>query len=166
MIYTVERTLPFSPFVVWSVLSDLTHFERNDTRRNDFELLGSQREGTGTKFRIKHTFWPIFPFRPNEVVCTVTEWKRESQLEVLEENRRAHRTHTQTFLVFKNEETLDTTIIQYEIRFPYPRSRFFFWDLLVMFMSTRRMNQKLLEIEKDCEKWLSEYTPHTEILHE
>lgn len=166
MNYTVERALPFTPFVVWSVLSDLTHFERNDARRNDFELLHSSREGKGTRFRIKHTLWPIYPFRPNEVICTVTEWRPQLQLEVIEENRKAHLTLTQTFLVFENEEVPNSTIIQHEIRFPYPRSHFFFWDFIVMFMSTRRMKQKLEAIEKDCDEWKKEYDSHNSILEE
>lgn len=167
MTYTVERTLPFSPFVIWAVLSDLTHFTRNDPYHHHLRFAGSQREGAGTQFKVSHRYWPIFPLCADEVMFEVEIWDPKRILRARETNRKKYRTHTQEFLLVEDQDNADHTIVQYNLysaNIPlFPLFLLRFW---AEHMVTRRMEDKLAELESDCAKWKKEYDAHHSILEE
>src|SRR5712691_7673727 len=93
----VSRDISNAPQRIWSVLEDVRHFARNDPFHHDFAYLSSRKSGLGTAFRMRHTYFPIFPLAADEVVCTVTQWQPERTLTLLEKNQKKYRTHTQRF---------------------------------------------------------------------
>jgi hypothetical protein len=167
MTYTVERTLPFSPFVIWAVLSDLTHFARNDPYHHNLRFISDKREGVGTQFKVSHRYWPIFPLCPDEVIFEVEIWDPKRILRARETNRKKYRTHTQEFLLVEEDGKTDCTTVQYNLysaHIPlFPLLPLRIWAEC---MVTRRMNQKLAELENDCAKWKKEYDAHHSILEE
>jgi hypothetical protein len=147
MRYAVERRLTYSPLVVWNALRDLRHFAENDPYHHDFRWVGDRREGVGAEFVLGHSYAPLFPFGPDEVTCRVTEWEPGERQTIVETNRRAYRSHWQRFTLIHDRYD---TMIRFEIGYRGIPWLLLPWRLWVGFMVTRRMRQKLADIEKRC----------------
>ena len=149
MRYRVERNIPFSPLIVWSVLRDLRHFADNDPYHHDFRWLGERREGAGAKFGLRHSYAPIYPFASDEVACTVTEWEPGEAQTIVEANRRKYRSHTQRFTL---TPLRFGSLVRFEVTLVGPPMWLLPWRLWVDFWALRRMRQKLADIETACLK--------------
>lgn len=145
MRYCVERLIPHSFPVVWSILSDVGHFTTMDSNHYGMVLLTPQRSGVGAKFSCQHRYWPIFPFPEDEVVCTVTVSDRKKKRIVLaEENKRAYRSHTQEYEL---EEAPNHTLVRFWVAI---RDLPPIWSHWVVYTSKRVMHEHLANLEKEC----------------
>lgn len=77
MEYHVTRMLPHASHRVWKVLENVEHFARDDPFHHDFPYLSECRSGVGTSFTMRHSYWPVFPFVADRVVCTITQSEPE-----------------------------------------------------------------------------------------
>lgn len=147
MDYHVNRVLPWAPQSIWRVLSDVSHFARDDPFHHDFTYITERKSGHGTTFRIRHTYLPIFPFAADEVVCTVTQWEPERAQTLVERNRKAYRSHTQRFTLTPLGAA---TLLQYTITYKGVPSWLLPLSLWVRWRVKRRMEEKLTQIARLC----------------
>lgn len=146
MRHHVERAMPFAPAVVWDAIADLRHFAIDDPFHDDLRFLGEQRIGAGTRFRLHHSYLPIFPFPPDEVVATVSRWEPSRGLTLDEVNPRAWRSHVQDFVVEPHSEGSQ---VVHEVThwFPASAAPMAPW---VRWRVGARMTRKLEQLEAAC----------------
>lgn len=145
---SADRLIPYRSSVVWEVLSDFRHFARNDPYHHDFSYVSEQRRGRGTKFTMRHTYWPIYPFRSDWVKSTVTQFEPGVLLSIFERNDRAYRSHTQSFLLEPVEKMC--TKVTFVVSFRDIPLLLLPWRLWVYRLVRKRLNEKLAELQSDC----------------
>lgn len=145
MRYNAERFIPYPFPVVWSILSDVGHFTTMDSSHYDMVLLTPQRSGVGAKFSCRHSYWPTFPFREDEVVCEVRVCsEEEGRIVLAEENKRAYRSHTQEFELIKKP---NGTLVRFWVAI---RDLPPIWSHWVRYFSRRVIREHLENLEKAC----------------
>jgi len=149
MQYSASRILPYTPRRIWSVLENVEHFARNDPFHHDFEYITPRRSGVGTAFRITHTYFPVFPFAADHVVCRIIQWEPERIQTLLESNERLYRNHIQRFLLTQKGSA---TIVQYTINYRGLPSWLFPFSQWVRWGVRRRMEAKLSELAVQCDR--------------
>ncbi len=145
MIYSACHNLPFNPTQTWEILRNLQHYVDRDPFHSNLRFLNYQREGQGVQFRMHHSYFPNFPFFPDEVLATVTVWQPEQQQTILEENPKTYRNHTQTFLL---EPTTNGTKLTYQVQYMGIPMWLLPWRLWVHWNVTRRLHEKLRQLEE------------------
>ena len=145
--YAAERLVRLPAEPIWKVLSDLSHIARNDPYHHDFKFVeGSLQEGKGATFITTHSYWPIFPFPRDEVVCKVIDWQPLARVTVVEKSQKKYRSHIQDFTLEPCGQYV--TVVHFEVNlFSIP---WWLWPLRawVTFKALRRMRQKLKEVEE------------------
>ncbi len=152
MRYRVFRELPYDAEVVLGVLADLRgHFTASDPYHHDLRFLTQAEQGLGAKFEVRHTYWPVFPFAPDRVECTVTDWAPGKRLVINERNERAYRNHTQIFSI----ENLGPGLcrLTYEILYIGIPAGLLPLRLWVDRKVLARMREKLGELAVECRYW-------------
>jgi hypothetical protein len=146
--YDVERTIAQPIAVVWEALADLQHFARNDPFHHDLVFLSDQYAGPGTCFAVRHTYLPIFPFPPDDVLCTVTVCEPEQRIDLNECNTNPYKSHRQRF----DLERLDArrTRVRYRIAYAGVPRILPAWRVWAAWRVKARMRDKLTGLESDC----------------
>lgn len=78
--YNRSIDLDLSLGSVWNYLSDLNNFGWFNEHHGEIEFLTEQHQGRGTRFKTRHTFWPIFPIPPLETICLVSLWEKKEMM--------------------------------------------------------------------------------------
>lgn len=149
MEYRATCAIRCDPSRVWNALKDVRHFACNDPFHHDFAFLTARKFGVGTAFKIRHTYFPVFPLASDEVVCTITQWEPARGLTLLEKNRKRYRTHAQRFELFPRGTD---TIVEYTISYNGVPPWLIPFAQWVRWLVTRRMKEKLAEIAERCEE--------------
>ena len=147
MLYKTSRILPYSPDVVWRVIGDVRHYIHQDPFHSELVFTSSHHEGEGVTFTLRHRYWPNFPFFFVFLACRVSVSKPEREQVLVETNAKTYRNHTQRFLL---EPVGDGTLVKYEIQYMGIPMWLFPWRWWVLWSVVRRMEEKLLDVEKMC----------------
>ena len=148
MQYTERRVIRFPAAIIWNVLADLRHFERNDPYHHDLVFLDGQKRGEGARFTMRHTYVPIHPFRPDSVTCTVRTWEPDRRLVLHERNEKPFKSHVQEFVL--QSIGMNETLVIFNITYRGVPLFLLPWKLWADWLVHRRMKQKLREIEEEC----------------
>lgn len=144
--------MPYDAEVVWGVLSDLRgHFTASDPYHHDLRFLTKTEQGLGTQFEVRHTYWPVFPFAPDRMECTVTDWTPGKRLVIKERNEHAYRNHTQIFSIERLGQR--RSLLTYEIAYIGIPAVLLPLRLWVNRKVEERMREKLGELAVECRYW-------------